>query len=334
MFPKFIGIGAQKAGTTWLHRNLVRHPEIYMPRKEVHYFDRKIRDRSNALTRIFGKSSADDQWRRRVKLWLTQELVKAPSLENFRRDFSFYMRSYDDRWYASVFEPDKGRMTGEITPAYSALKPEVIAHVHDLMPDAKLIFMMRNPIERVWSQAVMSLDKVERGSARSVPREQLLKKLERDSARVLSDYRRTLENWGEFYPPERVFVGFLEDVHFHPGELLGGIFSFLGVDPSFRPPAPEKKVHSRSVGEMPVDFASRLAESYSGEIGQLAERFGGYASFWEHCARRLAEDPPEGEGIVYPLYESYLWDEWRGETGGSGPVELKSGPLSSVQVVG
>lgn len=39
--PTFLGIGAQKAGTTWLHTLLNSHPDVYMPtkRKEVHYFD-------------------------------------------------------------------------------------------------------------------------------------------------------------------------------------------------------------------------------------------------------------------------------------------------------
>ena len=41
-FPDFLGIGAQKAGTTWLHENLRRHPELFLPEeKELHYFDRQ-----------------------------------------------------------------------------------------------------------------------------------------------------------------------------------------------------------------------------------------------------------------------------------------------------
>ena len=40
-FPTFLVIGAQRAGTTWLHLVLQSHPHIYMPkrRKEVHFFD-------------------------------------------------------------------------------------------------------------------------------------------------------------------------------------------------------------------------------------------------------------------------------------------------------
>ena len=63
MYPDFIGIGAQKAGTTWLARNLQAHPEIHMPRKEVHYFDRKIRDKriplANATPTCSGAGRSD-----------------------------------------------------------------------------------------------------------------------------------------------------------------------------------------------------------------------------------------------------------------------------------
>jgi hypothetical protein len=40
-FPTFLGIGAQKCGTSWLHQQLAAHPQIYVPwqRKEVHFFD-------------------------------------------------------------------------------------------------------------------------------------------------------------------------------------------------------------------------------------------------------------------------------------------------------
>jgi hypothetical protein len=328
MFPDFIGIGAQKAGTTWLHRNLQAHPQLYMPRKEVHYFDRKINDRSNVLTRLFGKREADNQWRRQVKR-IPMQLLRKPSLEDLRWNLRYYMTSYDDDWYGAVFEPKKGKVAGEITPAYSVLDRERVAHVHELMPDARIIFFMRNPIERAWSQTVMSFDKAEKGSARSVSEEQLFRKIGRNSTWKLSNYLRTFENWGAFYPEERIFVGFLEDISFFPGELLESLYAFLGVDPSFEPPLTNKKVHSRSVGTMPAKVAVHLAHNFHEEITRLRERFDGYASFWLHCAERLIEDPPEEESIPYPLYESSLWDEW---AGGSGARQMQSGSLASIQV--
>jgi len=39
-YPDFLGIGAQKAGTTWLHLNLRRHPGVWLPPvKELQYFN-------------------------------------------------------------------------------------------------------------------------------------------------------------------------------------------------------------------------------------------------------------------------------------------------------
>ena len=331
MYPDFVGIGAQKAGTTWLHRNLQVHPQIHMPRKEVHYFDRKMNDGSNVLTRLFGRTRNDEQWRRQVKR-IPLQLLKNPSLQELRWNLRYYTRAYDDRWYSQVFEPKKAKVSGEITPAYSVLDKAKVAHAHRLMPDTKLIFFMRNPIERVWSQTVMSLDKVEKGSAVSASEDELSKKISRDSSYKLSNYLRTLENWGSFYPEEQIFVGFLEDVSLFPEELLGRLYDFLGVDPHFDPRLTGKKIHTRSEATMPTSVAVQLARGYHEEISRLSERFGGYASFWLHCAEKLISDPPEEASITYPLFESSLWDEW--EDGSEGSGRVRSGPLASVRVAG
>jgi hypothetical protein len=328
--PDFIGIGAQKAGTTWLHRNLQAHPGIFMPRKEVHYFDRKMDDRSNAVSRLLGKRPADKQWRRQTGHWLGLH-ARTLSYREVLWDLKYHLRRYDDDWYASVFEPSRGRVTGEITPAYSALGEDRVARAHRLVPDAKIIFMMRNPIERVWSQTVMSFDKAEKGSVGSVPEKKLLRKIGRDSSRTLTDYLRTLETWHRFYPDERIFVGFLEDVHFFPEELLGAVYGFLGVDPSFRPPEPEKKVHVRSENSMPAGVAVDLARTYGKQAERLEERLGGYASFWRFCAERLSEEPPDGS-VAYPLWGSPLWEEWtRGSGTGVARPRFQSGPLASLE---
>lgn len=39
--PDFIGIGAQRSGTSWLYACLFEHPEICMPKKEIHFFSRE-----------------------------------------------------------------------------------------------------------------------------------------------------------------------------------------------------------------------------------------------------------------------------------------------------
>ena len=58
---------------------------------------------------------------------------------------------------------------------------------------------------------------------------------------------------------------------------------------------------------MTSDAAVDLAGLYREELSRLSEHFGGYASFWFYCAEKLAGDPPEGEYVPYPLWESAIW---------------------------
>ena len=327
--PDFVGIGAQKAGTTWLGHNLQLHPDIWMPRnKELHYFDDRIRDPRNPVSRLYrritGKGHVNRRWRRQVKGRLRSHWNRHPG-QDLLWDLRYYAGAPGAGWYAALFEPGRGKVKGEITPAYSTLPIEEVAHVHEVVPEAKIIFMLRNPIERAWSQFVMRLDRSGQRDLGLTRHRKLLRNVEREGSRSRTDYLHALENWSAFYPQERIFVGFLEDIHFYPAKLLGSVYDFLDVDPSFRPPGIGKKVHARSAGRMPSGSALYLARLYAQELSRLNERFGGYASFWDYCAEKLSEGVPEEEHVPYPLWESAMWEEWtRADAERPG---FQSGPL-------
>ena len=67
----FLGIGVQKAASSWLHENLRNHPEIWVPpRKELHYFDRlpeyptpSYLASKNLIYRLFGQEQHNKQFR-------------------------------------------------------------------------------------------------------------------------------------------------------------------------------------------------------------------------------------------------------------------------------
>ena len=333
-YPDFLIIGAQKAGTTWLHRNLQAHPRVWMPReKEIHYFDEKIRKRSSPFSKIFGQEPPDRRWRRqavrRLKIYRKNLLSKNHlTWKDLQWDFKYFFGGYDDRWYATLFEPGKGRYTGEATPDYSIIDREGVARVHEVMPEAKIVFLMRNPIERAWSAVDMGL-RFKGGSLERASAVEIRAEFARPKLQLFSDYRRTLENWGAFYPPERIFVGFLEDVGFFPDEMLRALYAFLEVDPSTTYRVIKRKIHSGAGSTMGTKWASHLAGVYREDLQYLDERFGGYASFWSYCAERLAGDLSGEETIAYPLWKSYLWEEWEG----AGRTCLRSGPLSSFRNV-
>ena len=116
------------------------------------------------------------------------------------------------------------------------LDREQIAHVHEIMPEAKIIFLMRNPIERAWSQTVMYFDKKEGRRVEEVREEEFLD-FTRSQSSLHTDYLRTLENWGAFFSERQIFVGFLEDIHFYPNRLLARALQVPGGRPLRRLPA-------------------------------------------------------------------------------------------------
>ncbi len=329
MYPDFIGIGAQKAGTTWLYRNLQAHPEVWMPPiKELHYFDEKAELEGGFVRRLRGDRPADTRWRRQIQTRLRRPIETLSSGE-LSWDLRYFFGTPGDGWYASLFEPGRGKVTGEVTPDYAILGKEGVARAHGLMSDAKVVFMMRNPVERPWSVANMGL-RIRGRSMEDVTIKNLRRQLKNRRVRRMTDYRRTLETWGAFYPPERIFVGFLEDVHFFPEELLRGLYRFLEIDPSPASGVIRERVHPGSVSTMPSKLAIHLARSYLEDARLLEERFGGYASFWRFCAEQLAERSPAKKNksrIKYPFWESRLWERWEG----SREIAPQSGPLSSLR---
>jgi hypothetical protein len=334
-FPDFLIIGAQKAGTTWLHRNLQAHPQVWMPKeKELHYFDEKMEAKTSLRSKLWGERAMDERWRRQVRRQVGRYSGVSPS--DIAWDLRYFLGSWNDAWYASLFSQGAGKTAGETTPDYSVLGRKQIAHVHDIMPEAKIIFLMRNPIERAWSQSLMD---VRERNIEDVSDEEFQKHFESKRSRLFTDYLRTLENWGSFFPEKQIFVGFLEDVHFYPNRLLARAYRFLGVDPSADYRVIRRKIHSRDVETMPTRLASGLAETYLRDAGALEERFGGYASFWHFTAKRLIENAPSEERIAYPLWESGLWEEWVRGSGlspapGSREAHPQSGPLATVRAVG
>jgi hypothetical protein len=339
-FPDFLVIGAQKAGTSWLHRNLSNHPAIWTPPiKELHYFDQRIAEPSFGalLARLLGKEYAKEDWYR----WFWQLQLKSRlqqhrknfNLETALWDFRFFARSPSDRWYASLFKQGRGKITGEVTPDYSRLDESVVAHIHKLMPYAKVIFFMRNPVERVYSSTAKHLEDLKlMGQQPKATTDQQLLEMSRNPELINqglvseTKYLRTLERWRRFYPDEQIFVGFIEDIHFFPRRLLGRLYRFLGADPSYAQQAIRRKIFPGPQDKMPTQLATHLASTFQEDLQCLSVRFGGYASFWLYSAERLISGTLTEDAIPFPLWNSQLWEEWVSDS--SWESVVRSGPLA------
>ena len=130
----FLGIGAQRAATTWLANSMRTHPEIWMPpRKELHYWSRDPRYPSASH---LAKSCSWWQAARQIprSSWIGRRIrrdvrraVGQRSLRDLRWLARYYVSDPDDEWYLSLFANGEGKVAGEITPDYEErLKFELI----------------------------------------------------------------------------------------------------------------------------------------------------------------------------------------------------------------
>ncbi len=303
MVPNFLCIGAQRSGTTWLHANLQKHPEVWMPPiKEIHYFDKK--EIFDSLP-TFKLSSYKRKYRYYKKNWqVFSRAIKSKQRKNtldlktLRWLLNYYFGLRSDQWYASLFEMGKGKITGEITPEYGFLNGESVAQIHELMPNGKIIFLMRNPIQRAWSHLLKNLRDKKR-PIESVSQAECIKHFNSNKSRTKSDYLRIINTWKSYFSDEQFFIAFFEEIAEHPEELLLRIFEFIEVEASSKyicqQTISKKSNASSKKGIIPKNFTiphrlnQYLASIYYEEIEDLHKIFGGYTSNWFEEANRLIE---------------------------------------------
>lgn len=303
LLPDFLGIGTPRAGTTWLWENLRQHPQIWLPyRKELHYFDRATSYPSPSFLatqrlsqRLFGHEKDHTQYRRVLLRSLIRDL-RHPSWNRLRWDWTYLFGTINDQWYASLFEQGRGKVKGEITPGYALLEPKDIEHVHQLVPRAKLIILIRNPVERTWS-SLRKRAKRSTSNLESLPEETLLQMINSRALAMRANYLATFSNWRLYYPPDQFFIGFYEEISQTPREFLLRLFEFLGVQVSERyiTPAAERRYNASLEMSIPPRLNTLLAIKYYDQIKALSETIGGYTTQWLAGIEDALADKP---GVV------------------------------------
>ena len=230
-YPDFLCIGAQKAGTTWLHDNLRRHPQVWLPPvKELHYLDHRP---PGWRKRFFGKPAHLASARAHLKATVAAFALGRSSASDLAWASRFCLLPRNDRWYASLFPRRPGRITGEICPGYARMPTEAVAHVRRLMPDARILYLLRDPIERTWSGAAMHFRKPGIGWSIEVGDEdEIARHLTDPRTLAHSDYLGNLAAWRAYFPEQRIFIGFFDLLEENPRAFLKSILDFLGVDAS------------------------------------------------------------------------------------------------------
>ena len=145
------------------------------------------------------------------------------------------------------------------------------------MPDARIIYLLRNPIERSWSYAAQYFTgpraKGAYGSLSKVPASALSEFLEND-AKGHSDYLAALDAWQPHYPSDRMLLGFFDELESDPETFFTRILDFLGIDssPALIPAAVRENRHRSRDSKAPDEYRSFLAALHLEALTKLHDR--------------------------------------------------------------
>jgi hypothetical protein len=238
--PTFLVIGAQKSGTTSLRRYLSQNPAVLCAEpKELHYFDK-----------------------------------------DYARGDSWYLAQFPWRTEARAVRRNVGvdPAIGEATPEY-LFNPRVPARIHAFDPDLRFVAVLRDPVDRAYSQYQMQVRR--RGETRSfeellelekeeLPRE--LERMRREPAYVPSmelrrsyvargRYAEQFERWFGYYARDRFLVLTSTELNHDTSATMALVTAFLGVPEwqadeyprlsagSYEPMAPVTREHLARVYE-------------------------------------------------------------------------------------
>lgn len=277
--PDFFCIGVQKAGTTWLADNFSAAPGIASPLlKEPHYFDS-------------------------LHLWGEQpgampELLEYPILKRICESIYWSLEpSYMDEptaalawvrrlaklgrepltreWYASMFEHcEPEYIIGDYTPDYCLLPDHGIRELVACNPAAKYVLMLRDPVERDWSELRMITPS---GAIES----DYLRTIETRLLPERTDYRTLIERWESHVGRHNLFVGYFDDIKSDPADLLDRVYAFLTgrvAEVSWR--YASERVHEGRHAELPSRVLEHLVERNRETLRYGREALGSHGAAW------------------------------------------------------
>ena len=272
MVDRFVlGVGAQKAGTTWVHQYL-RNDAKFKPglKKEYHIWNRRYLD----LFRSDRRSIWRVRRRHGFKLWLMERL-EWYYFEHFR-----------------VLLNGKAEIVADITPDYAGLNETVLRRIKEGMARrgiaTRCLFLVRDPVARcisgfAWDRKGIKPGQVFEAVVGDGPVEEGFRRyFASDYAQLRTKYGATLERLTRVFDREEIMVIFYEDM-FEPANIRT-LSEFLGVE--YRPQEAQAEVN-RATSKFTISDAAQAdcARFYAETYAYMARAFPQATKLWEGYGR-------------------------------------------------
>ncbi|NEP01043.1 MAG: sulfotransferase [Symploca sp. SIO2E9] len=217
--PTFLIIGVQKAGTTSIYNYLKQHPQVYMsPVKETNFLER--------------------DWET-----IAPEVVNKNGIDTFEK-------------YSQLFTGVKEELAiGEASPNYLFHYESASERILRYLPNAQLIAVLRNPVERAYSDCLMHVrDAIGAGKSRTLS-EQIKSKSNSSFTLRKGLYSQQLKYFFDAFGKDKIKVYLYDDFSKKPVDTIQDMYRFIGIDDHFCPDMSKKS----QVAQVPkVQFLNTL----------------------------------------------------------------------------
>jgi hypothetical protein len=274
--PDFFIAGAPKAGTTALHAALARHPSLYM----------------SAV--------------KEPKFFLTDGPPPTRGGPGDVRTYREHVWRRDD--YEALFDPaPAGALRGESTPFY-LYNRDAQRRIRALIPDARLIVILRDPVERahsnwthLWSAG---LDPVGDFVLACAEEQRRIAAGWADFWRytALGCYGEQLEHLYTVFPSEHVFVFRYRALVDNPAQVLDRICGFLGVSQGILTEVPRENVTAHPERSLRHGAVSKVLRA-SAAVSRVLP---GAAAVTESLERVLQRDSPPRQPLTWEQRQALI----------------------------
>ena len=279
-----LGVGAQKGGTTWLHRQLNSNTNIDLGfRKEYHVFD-AIEDyeknktskrprngfRERRISKILNSHKRGTLGR---NLGMQRKQSRYTALELAFIDNVDHYFNYFDYLYLRNENIDA---VGDITPNYALLKTKTFALIRKGLEsrgfDVKVFFLMRDPVERAWSLARMKQRNMDDSKKEKFDQFKYMEKITQDGfTSYKSQYDKTIKQLEGAFEENNIYYGFYESLFNE--QSFQSIQQFLGIPLETFDSSQVFNASPKS-NNMPDELNKKLVEYFRPTYDAISERHG------------------------------------------------------------
>ena len=172
--------------------------------------------------------------------WLYENVIQHPEVfDGNPKEIHYFGDLYEQQdfnWYKDLFAGSEGKIKGEFSISYM-YHPQAAERIHKHFPDAKIIAMVRDPVERTYSDYQHFIRKGD--VSRDYPFSEYIRDQDKLKFGYYTDY---LAPFYEYFPKENILVLVLEEMQHDLAACYKQIFEFIGVkDTSFLPEGVEEK---------------------------------------------------------------------------------------------